>query len=210
MAEGHVSIGGHTYPVPEPFLVLATQNPVESEGVYPLPEAQRDRFLMKLLIGHPSYHEELEIVRRMSGGTPPVEPVMTSRELLRLQKQALRVYVDPAVADYAVRLVIATREPDRCGLADISRFLSCGVSPRASLGLVASARALALIRGRGYALPEDVAEVAPEVLRHRLILSYEAMAEGVSANDVVQTVLERTPLPPPRQQPAAPSGIKLR
>ncbi|MHB1486527.1 MAG: AAA family ATPase [Acidimicrobiales bacterium] len=195
MAENHVSIGGQTYPVPKPFLVLATQNPIESEGVYPLPEAQRDRFLMKLLIPYPSYSEELEIVHRMSEGKPKVHPVITSHQLLELQRHAAHVFVEPAVADYAVRLVIATREPERFGLEDVGRFLACGVSPRASLGLIASARALALMWGRSYAISKDVAEVAPEVLRHRLVLSYEAMAEDVSANDVVEAVLKRVPAP---------------
>lgn len=201
MAERHVSIGGHTHQVPEPFLVLATQNPIESEGVYPLPEAQRDRFLMKLIIGHPTYNEELEIVRRLSGGRPPVEPVITTRQLVQLQRVASRIYVDPAVADYAVRLVIATREPERFGLADLSRYLVCGVSPRASLGLVAAGRALALVRGRGFALPEDIAECAPEVLRHRLMLSYEAMADGITPNQVVETILGCVALPSHARMP---------
>ncbi|HKY75422.1 MAG TPA: AAA family ATPase, partial [Acidimicrobiia bacterium] len=141
MAEGHVTIGGETFPAPRPFLVLATQNPIESEGVYPLPEAQRDRFLMKLVVGYPAYHEELEIVRRMSDVVPQVAPLLRAEDVVRLQRVTRRVYVDPAVADYAVRLVIATRTPQVEGLEAVEPYLACGASPRASLGLVAAARA---------------------------------------------------------------------
>ena len=196
MAEGHVTIGGESYPAPRPFLVLATQNPIESEGVYPLPEAQRDRFLMKLVVGYPAYHEELEIVRRMGDEIPAVEPLLATTELVRLQRVARRVYVDPAVADYAVRLVIATRTPHLAGLDGIDgidAYLACGASPRASLGLVAAARALALLRGRAFALPEDVAALAPDVLRHRLVLTYEALADGVTPDDVIIRILEHVP-----------------
>jgi MoxR-like ATPase len=190
MAEGHVTIGGETYPAPRPFLVLATQNPIESEGVYPLPEAQRDRFLMKLVIGYPGYLEELEIVRRMGDEIPAVEPLLSTTELVRLQRVARRVYVDPTVADYAVRLVIATRTPHLAGLDGMEAYLACGASPRASLGLVAAARALALLRGRAFAVPEDVAALAPDVLRHRLVLTYEALADGVTPDDVIIRILD--------------------
>jgi MoxR-like ATPase len=193
MAEGHVTIGGETYPAPRPFLVLATQNPIESEGVYPLPEAQRDRFLMKLVIGYPDYHEELEIVRRMGDEIPAVEPLLSTTELVRLQGVARRVYVDPTVADYAVRLVIATRTPHLAGLDGVDTYLGCGASPRASLGLVAAARALALLRGRAFAVPEDVAALAPDVLRHRLVLTYEALADGVTPDDVIIRILDHVP-----------------
>jgi MoxR-like ATPase len=194
MAEGHVTLGGQTFPAPRPFLVLATQNPIESEGVYPLPEAQRDRFLMKLLIGYPSYGEELEIVRRMSGGVADVERVLTPVDLLRLQEAARRVYVDRAVADYAVRVVLATRHPEAGGVDGVAPYVAYGASPRASLGLVVAARALALLSGRGFALPEDVAALAPDLLRHRLVLSYEALAEGVEPDELIRRVLAQVPI----------------
>jgi len=194
MAEGHVTLAGHRFPAPRPFLVLATQNPIESEGVYPLPEAQQDRFLMKLLIGYPSYGEELEIVRRMSGEMTEIRPVLGPDDLVRLQLAAGRVYVDPAVADYAVRLVVATRTPDAEGVADVAPYLAYGASPRASLGLVVAARALALLRGRAFALPEDVSCLAPDLLRHRLVLSYEALAEGVDSDELIGRVLAQVPV----------------
>ncbi|MEW6471430.1 MAG: MoxR family ATPase [Actinomycetota bacterium] len=195
MSEAQVSIGGHTYPVPRPFCVLATQNPIESEGVYPLPEAQRDRFLMQLRIGYPTPGEETEIVRRMSGAAPQVSPILGPDDLVRLQKAAEAVYVDPAVVDHAVRLVVATRDPAAAGAGDIAGYLTYGASPRASLGLVAAARARALLSGRGFALPDDVIACAPEVLRHRLVLSYEALADGVEADTVVQRILATVPAP---------------
>jgi MoxR-like ATPase len=196
MAEGHVTIGGQTFPAPRPFLVLATQNPIESEGVYPLPEAQRDRFLMKLLIGYPSYSEELEIVRRMSGGVAEVRRLLTSEDLVRLQGAAGRVYVDPAVADYAVRVVLATRQPEIEGVDGVAPYIAYGASPRASLGLVVAARALALLSGRAFARPEDVAALAPDLLRHRLVLSYEALAEGVEPDELIGRVLAQVPAVP--------------
>jgi len=193
MAEGHVTLAGHRFSAPRPFLVLATQNPIESEGVYPLPEAQQDRFLMKLLIGYPSYGEELEIVRRMSGEMTEIRPVLGPDDLVRLQLAAGRVYVDPAVADYAVRLVVATRAPAAEGVAGVAPYLAYGASPRASLGLVVAARALALLRGRAFALPEDVSCLAPDLLRHRLVLSYEALAEGVDSDELIGRVLAQVP-----------------
>ena len=205
MAEGHVTIGGRTFPAPQPFLVLATQNPIESEGVYPLPEAQRDRFLMKLLIGYPSYSEELEIVRRMSGGMAEVRPMLTPDDLVRLQAAAGRVYVDPAVADYAVRVVLATRTPEASGVEGVAPYVAFGASPRASLGLVVAARALALLHGRDFALPEDVAALAPELLRHRLVLSYEALAEGVEPDELIGRVLTQVPA-----RAARPAGEAVR
>jgi MoxR-like ATPase len=195
MSEAQVSIGGVTYPVPRPFCVLATQNPIESEGVYPLPEAQRDRFLMKLAIGYPTGAEEAEIVRRMSRTTPQVRTVLSPADLIRLQQAAEEIYVDPAVLDYVVRLVVATREPAAAGAGEIAPYLAFGASPRASLGLVAAARATALLSGRGFALPDDVQACAPEVLRHRLVLSYEALANGVDADAVVAHILARVPAP---------------
>ena len=189
MAEGHVSIGGITHDVPLPFLVLATQNPIESEGVYPLPEAQRDRFLMKIVIGYPSASEEVEIVRRMGVDPPRAVEVLDTTTLVRLQRDADRIFVHNAVMDYAVRIVLTTREPTDRGLPEIAPHIAFGASPRASLGLIAAARALALIRNRSYVLPQDVFDVAPEVLRHRLVLSYEAMADGVSPDDIVNRVI---------------------
>jgi MoxR-like ATPase len=188
MAEGHVSIGGITHAVPAPFLVLATQNPIESEGVYPLPEAQRDRFLMKIVIGYPSASEEVEIVRRMGVDPPRAVEILDTASLVRLQREADRVFVHNAVMDYAVRIVLTTREPAERGVPEIASHVAFGASPRASLGLIAAARALALIRNRSYVLPQDVYDVAPEILRHRFVLSYEAIADDVSPDDIVNRV----------------------
>lgn len=201
MAERQVSIGGRTYPLPEPFLTLATQNPIEQEGVYPLPEAQRDRFLMKVVVGYPSDLEEREIVYRMGVNPPKAETVLSPEELLRLQTTADNVFVHNALVDYAVRLVLATRTPAEHGLPDVAQWISYGASPRASLGLVAATRALALMRGRDYALPQDVVDLAPDILRHRLVLSYDAIADGVPPEHIVGRVLETVPLPTvsPRQ-----------
>jgi MoxR-like ATPase len=195
MAEQHVTIGGETHRVPEPFLVLATQNPIESEGVYPLPEAQRDRFLMKIVLGYPSPHEEAEIVIRMGVSTPEVTAVLSPAELTGLQQEADRVYVDRSVLEYAINLVLSTRTPEQFGLADLRPFIEYGASPRASLGLVRAARALALLRGRAYAIPQDVFDVAPEILRHRLLLSYEALAQEVDVEAVLARVLSTVPAP---------------
>src|SRR4051794_5432530 len=195
MAEQHVSIGGETFPVPLPFLVLATQNPIESEGVYPLPEAQRDRFLMKVLVGYPSGSEEVEIVQRMGVSPPRAGEILGPVELLELQAAADRVYVDRSVVDYAVNLVLATRDPAKYGLADLTSLVSYGASPRASLGLVAAGRGLALLRGRSYVLPQDVFDVAPDILRHRMVLSYEALAREISADHVLARVLSTVPAP---------------
>lgn len=189
MAERQVSIGGVTHPVPLPFLVLATQNPIESEGVYPLPEAQRDRFLMKLLVGYPDHSQEMEVVRRMGVRPPSATCVAGVDDLVRLQEAADAVFVDAGVADYAVRLVLATRSPEDHGLGELAPYIAYGASPRGSLGLVAAGRALALLRGRGYLVPQDVFDVAFDVLRHRLVLSYEALAEGVDADAVLARVL---------------------
>ena len=203
MAEGHVSIAGTTYDVPQPFLVLATQNPIESEGVYPLPEAQRDRFLMKLVVGYPTHGEELEVVRRMAANPPHAGQVLTTDELLELQAATDRVYVDGGVADYAVRLVLATRAPGDHGVPELAPYLSYGASPRGSLGLVAGARALAVLRGRDYAVPQDVFDVAFDVLRHRLVLSYEALAEGVEADSILSRILSVVPAPIIESRPSA-------
>jgi len=201
MAERQVSIGGETYPVPEPFLVMATQNPIEQEGVYPLPEAQRDRFLMKIVVGYPTDVEEREIVYRMGVSPPEPEVVFSPEDLVTLQRKADQVFVHNALVDYAVRLVLATRRPAEHGMPDVARLVQYGASPRASLGLVRSARALAVMRGRDYVLPQDITDVAPDVLRHRLVLSYEALADEVPPDHVVSRVLATVPLPTvaPRQ-----------
>jgi MoxR-like ATPase len=195
MAERHVSIGGTTHPVPDPFLVLATQNPIESEGVYPLPEAQRDRFLLKVLVDHPSAAEEAQIVRRMSVDRPVARRMLDPVSWKALQAEADAIFLHDAVLDYAVRLVMATREPQAHGLDDLADHIAHGASPRATLGLVASGRALALMRGRTYVLPQDVYDVARDVLRHRVLLSYEALADGVDAEAVVDRIA-RTVLAP--------------
>ncbi|MDP9006587.1 MAG: MoxR family ATPase [Actinomycetota bacterium] len=189
MAEQQVTIGGITHQVPLPFVVLATQNPIESEGVYPLPEAQRDRFLMKVVVGYPTHTEEMEVVRRMGVRPPSPAPVIDVADLVRLQEAADAVFVDAGVADYAVRLVLATRAPADHGLPELAPYVAYGASPRGSLGLVAAGRALALLRGRDYLVPQDVFDVAFDVLRHRLVLSYEALAEGVEADAVLARVL---------------------
>jgi MoxR-like ATPase len=195
MAERQVSIAGHTYAAPDPFLVLATQNPIESEGVYQLPEAQRDRFLMKVQVDYPTPSEEVEIVHRMGVNPPTARQVLTPADLVRLQQAARDVYVDRGVVDYAVNVVLATRSPREFGLAEVEPLIEYGASPRASLGLVAAARALALLRGRRYAVPQDVFDVAPEVLRHRLVLSYEALAQGLVVDQITARVLSTVPAP---------------
>jgi MoxR-like ATPase len=174
---------------------MATQNPIETEGTYPLPEAQVDRFMMKVLVGYPSEEEEFVIVERVTGAATSVSPVATTEQLSALQRECRSNYVDPSLIQYAVRLVAATREPDRFGLKDIGNYLNFGASPRASIHLIEGARALAFLRGRDYALPQDVTDIAHDVLRHRLVLSYEALAASITADDVVQRVLERIPAP---------------
>ncbi|MGH4027024.1 MAG: AAA family ATPase [Pseudonocardiaceae bacterium] len=203
MAERHVSIGGTTHPMPEPFLVLATQNPIENEGVYPLPEAQRDRFLFKLLVDYPTVEEEREIVYRMGVHPPEPHRVLNPGELIRLQEAAGRVFVHHALVDYVVRLVVATRVPAEHGLADVAGWVAYGASPRATLGIVGAARALALLRGRDYVLPQDVVDVSADVLRHRLVLSYDALADGVPVEHIVNRVLQTVPLPQVSARPQA-------
>jgi MoxR-like ATPase len=195
MAERQVSLGGVTHPLPAPFLVLATQNPIESEGVYPLPEAQRDRFLLRIPVDYPSAHEEHEIVLRAS--QPAVTPTqqLSTRDVLDLREATNRVVVSPEVQDYAVRLVLATRNPAAAGLPDLAGLLAYGASPRASIGLVKAARALALLRGRTYALAQDVYDIAYDVLNHRLVLSFDAVADGVTVDHVVVAVLTKVTAP---------------
>jgi MoxR-like ATPase len=204
MSEKQVSLGGVTHRLPDPFLVLATQNPIESEGVYPLPEAQRDRFLMKINVPYPTAGEELEIVRRMGVRPPRAERVLDPGVLTRLQERADEVFVHHAIIDYAVRLVLASRSPVEHGLPDLAGLLTYGASPRASLGLVAAARALALLRGRDYAVPDDVRAVALDVLPHRLVLSYDALADGLTADQIAGRIVAGVAAPQvaPRQEPA--------
>ena len=195
MQERQVTIGRETFPVPEPFLVMATQNPIESEGTYPLPEAQVDRFMLKVLVGYPSTTEEFVIVERMTGALQDVQPVLDIDEVLALQRQADGVYVDPALIEYSVRLVTATREPEQHGLQDLKRYILFGASPRASINMILAGRALAFVRGRDYALPEDVRDVALDAIRHRLVLSYEALSDNVSSDDILGRLMDAIPLP---------------
>ncbi len=204
MAEQQVSIGGQTFAAPLPFLVLATQNPIESEGVYQLPEAQRDRFLMKVLVEYPSPAEEIDIVYRMGVEVPEVSQILDPDQVMALQAAADAVYIDRAVVDYAVNLVLTTRNPEAMGLEDLSELITYGASPRASLGLVRAGRALALMRGRTYVMPQDVFDVAPEILRHRVVLSYEALARDLTSDHVLSRILSTIPAPhiSPQQDPA--------
>jgi MoxR-like ATPase len=195
MSAQQVSIAGTSYPVPRPFLVLATQNPIESEGVYPLPEAQRDRFLMKIVVEYPDRGEEIEIVQRMSVNPPHASQVLSLEELVRCQAASDAVFAHRAIIDYAVRLVQSTRDPGEYGMPELATAIEYGASPRASIGLVAASRALALLRGRDYVLPADVVDVAHDVLRHRLVLSYEALADGQMVDDLISRVLATIPQP---------------
>ena len=193
MQEHQVTIGRETYPVPEPFLVMATQNPIESEGTYPLPEAQVDRFMMKVVVDYPSATEEHAIVDRALRPAEPIRAMLGPADLIGLQEQAREVYVDTAVVDYAVRLVTATRRMFSAGLdpkTDLKRYISYGASPRASIALVTGARSLAFLYGRDYVLPDDVRELALDVLRHRIVLSYEALADDVTADTIITKVLD--------------------
>jgi len=195
MQERQVTIAGETHKVPEPFLVMATQNPIETEGTYPLPEAQVDRFMMKVLVDYPSEEEEFVIAQRVTGALTMVSAVASMSQLAELQHECRQVYVDPSLMQYAVRLVSATRRPDRYELGDLAKYLTFGASPRATIGLIEGARALAFMRGRGYALPEDMTGLVGDVMRHRLVLSYEALAEGLNADAIIDRVLRKIPVP---------------
>jgi MoxR-like ATPase len=190
MQEYQVTIAGETHKVPEPFLVMATQNPIETEGTYPLPEAQVDRFMMKVLVGYPSEEEEFVIVERVTGLPQEVVAVATTDELALLQRECRKGYVDPALMQYAVRLVAATRDPERYGIKDTAQYVTYGASPRATIHLIEGARALAFLRGRAYVLPEDVTDIAPDVLRHRLSLSYEALSDAMSADALILKIMQ--------------------
>jgi MoxR-like ATPase len=195
MQERQVTIGGVTYQVPEPFLVMATQNPIETEGTYPLPEAQVDRFMMKVLVDYPSQSEEFVVVERMTGTMLPVKAAVTTEQLIDLRQQTEKVYIDPSLIDYAVRLASATRNPEKAGIPDIGKYIMYGASPRASINLIKSARSLAFVRGRSYAVPKDVVDTALDVMRHRLVLSYEAMSDSVTSDMILQRILDSIPVP---------------
>ncbi len=195
MQERQVTIGRQTFQAPNPFLVMATQNPIESEGTYPLPEAQVDRFMLKVLVGYPTSTEEFVIVERMTGALQALKEVIDTTELLRLQERVDQVYVDPALIEYAVTLVSATRKPQIIGRSDLESLLTFGASPRASINLILAARALAFIRGRTYALPQDVRDVAHDVIRHRLVLSYEALADNVTGDELLDRLIDSIPMP---------------
>jgi len=195
MQERQVTIAGETHRVPRPFVVMATQNPIETEGTYPLPEAQVDRFMMKVMVDYPSDEEEYVIVERVTGPAVQVNPVASTEQLAALQALCREVYVDPSLVQYAVRLVSATRNPERHGIRDMARLITFGASPRATIGLVEGARALAMLRGRSYALPEDMVDLVPDVLRHRVVLSYEGLSEGLTGDALVARIMKHIPPP---------------
>ena len=204
MQERQVTIAGETHKVPEPFLVMATQNPIETEGTYPLPEAQVDRFMMKVLVDYPSEDEELVVAQRVTGPATTVTAVASMAQLAELQHECRQVYVDPSLMQYAVKIVSATRRPDRYGLGDLAKYITYGASPRATIGLIEGARALAFMRGRNYALPEDMTGLIADVLRHRLVLSYEALADGLNAEHIIERVQKKIPVP---DKPLAPPSL---
>ena len=195
MQERQVTIAGESHKVPEPFLVMATQNPIETEGTYPLPEAQIDRFMMKVLIGYPSEAEEFVIVERVTGPATAVSAIATTEQLRALQAECRKTYVDPNLIQYAVKLVSATRNPERFDLPELARYLQFGASPRATINLIEGARALAFLRGRSYALPEDVTDLVPDVLRHRLVLSYEALSDAQTPDQIIKRIMQAVPVP---------------
>ena len=195
MQEHQVTIAGETHHVPEPFLVIATQNPIETEGTYPLPEAQIDRFMMKVLVGYPTEEEEFVIVERVTGAMADVAAIADTAQLADLQKQCRRAYVDPSLIGYAVRLTAATRNPEKAGLPDVARHILFGASPRGTISLIEGARALAFLRGRDYVLPEDLTDLVLDVLRHRIVLTYEALSDGVDADQVLMQIMRRIRAP---------------
>jgi MoxR-like ATPase len=197
MQERQVTIAGETHKVPSPFVVMATQNPIETEGTYPLPEAQVDRFMMKVLVDYPTADEEFVIVQRVTGERVELQPVASLEDLMALQRECANVYVDPALIRYAVKIVAATRDPVSCGAAELKKLITYGASPRASINLVEASRALALMRGRRYVLPEDMVDLVHDVLRHRVVLSYEAVAENMSADSVIAKLMMKV-APPAR------------
>jgi MoxR-like ATPase len=197
MQERQVTIGRETHQVPNPFLVMATQNPIETEGTYPLPEAQVDRFMMKVLVGYPSVTEEFVVVERALAPAAAIQRIIDTETLVALQREADQVYVDPSLIEFAVNLAHASRNPSRVGLGDLGRYVQYGASPRSSISLVLAGRALAFIRGREYVVPEDLSDLALDVLRHRLVLTYEALSDEVTPDDILSRILAHTPIPEP-------------
>ena len=195
MQERQVTIGGETFKVPQPFLVMATQNPIETDGTYPLPEAQVDRFMMKVLVGYPTEAEEFVVVQRMTGAIAEVAPVISTDEVVSLRAACEGVFVDPLLIQHAVRLAAATRAPEAHGVTDAARYISYGASPRTSINLVIAARALAFVRGRSYVIPKDLTDLVHDVMRHRIILSFEALSDGVSTDDILDKVMQAVPAP---------------
>jgi len=195
MQERQVTIGGETHRVPDPFLVMATQNPIETEGTYPLPEAQIDRFAMKVIVDYPTEDDEFVIVERMAGGLARVRSVVTTAQLIELRQETERVYVDPSLMRYAVRLAAASRTPDEFGIRDLATYITFGASPRAPINLILCARALAYIRGRRYVVPQDLADLVLDVMRHRLVVSYEALSDGITPDMILKRIVETIPLP---------------
>ena len=196
MQERQVTIGDNTFKLPSPFLVMATQNPIEQEGTYPLPEAQTDRFLLKVVIGYPSKDEEKAIIRQnISGTLPPVNPVVNTDEILEVQKIVQKIYIDEKIENYIVDIVFATREPARYGLNDLQGIIQYGASPRASISLALASRAYAFLQGRGYVIPEDVRSVCHDVMRHRIGLTYEAEANNIGSDEVITDILDKVVVP---------------
>jgi MoxR-like ATPase len=195
MQERQVTIAGETHKVPNPFVVMATQNPIETEGTYPLPEAQVDRFMMKILVGYPTEEEEFVIVSRVTGVAQAVAKVASTKQLVALQAKCRQLFVDPSLIQFAVKVVAATRKPALAGLDDMERFITYGGSPRATINMIEAGRALAFLRGREYVLPEDVLDVTPDVLRHRISLSYEAISESITPDQIVSRILKAIPAP---------------
>ncbi|MBK9361983.1 MAG: MoxR family ATPase [Rubrivivax sp.] len=195
MQERQVTIAGETHKVPEPYVVMATQNPIETEGTYPLPEAQVDRFMMKVLVDYPSEEEEFVIAERVTGPAVEVNAVADTFQLAALQRECRAVFCDPSLMQYAVKLVSATRKPAAYGLAEIAPYLTYGASPRATIGMIEGAKALALLRGRRYVLPEDITDLVPDVMRHRVVLSYEALAEGLTPDALIARIMKAVPVP---------------
>ncbi len=205
MQERQVTIAGETHKVPDPFVVMATQNPIETEGTYPLPEAQVDRFMMKVLVDYPSEEEEFVIAERVTGPAVDVNAVADTFQLAALQRECREVFCDPALMQYVVKLVSATRRPEKHGLPELAKYITYGASPRATIGMIEGAKALAMLRGRRYVLPEDMTDLVPDVMRHRVVLSYEALAENITADALVQRVLAKVP-PPDKPLAHAPGG----
>jgi MoxR-like ATPase len=195
MQERQVTIAGETHKVPDPFVVMATQNPIETEGTYPLPEAQVDRFMMKVLVDYPTEEEEFVIAERVTGAPVDLSAVCDTHELARLQRECREVYCDPALMQYAVKIVGASRRPEKYDMPDLGQYLTYGASPRATIGMIEGSKALAMLRGRRYVLPEDLVDLVPDVMRHRLVLSYEALAENLTADELVQRILKKVPVP---------------